>query len=180
MNIETTAIPQLLVIRPRLFRDDRGLFLETWQQQQFLDAGIEATFVQDNSSRSGRGVLRGLHYQILQPQGKLIHVTHGKALDVIVDLRRSSPTFGQHAAFEIDDVEHTMLYVPPGCAHGFLALTDVVDLSYRCTDYYAPQHERTLLWNDPELGIEWPGDVELILSEKDRAGLSLAQAECFP
>ncbi|MFV0446726.1 MAG: dTDP-4-dehydrorhamnose 3,5-epimerase [Planctomycetaceae bacterium] len=180
MQVDTTDIPGVLLIKPRVFRDPRGLFLETWQQQRFADAGIAGTFVQDNFSVSTRGTLRGLHYQIEQPQGKMVHVTRGRVFDVVVDLRRSSSAFGRHLAFELDSEEHHQIWIPPGCAHGFLVLSDEADFSYRCTDYYLPSAERTLLWNDPTLGISWPIEDEPLLSDKDRRGRRLADAETYP
>jgi dTDP-4-dehydrorhamnose 3,5-epimerase len=180
MQVEETAIPGLRLITPRVFRDERGLFLETWQQRRFAELGGCGEFVQDNFSRSVRGTLRGLHYQIQQPQGKLVHVTRGRIFDVAVDLRRSSPAFGRHVAVELDGDDHRMIYVPPGCAHGFLVLSADADVAYRCTDFYAPQHERTLLWNDPAIGIDWPLDGLPLLSEKDRRGKPLAEADCYP
>ncbi|MEZ6058041.1 MAG: dTDP-4-dehydrorhamnose 3,5-epimerase [Planctomycetaceae bacterium] len=180
MNISTTLIPDLFVIQPRVFRDNRGEFLETWQQSRFSDAGIDLPFLQDNYSRSRRGTLRGLHYQVQQPQGKLVHVTRGEILDVVVDLRKSSSAFGQHVAITLDDVSHQMLYVPPGCAHGFLTLSEWADVTYKCTSLYAPEHERTLLWSDPTLGIDWPLEEVPLLSEKDRAGRPLTELELFP
>jgi dTDP-4-dehydrorhamnose 3,5-epimerase len=180
VTVETTAIPGMLLLSPRVFRDARGEFLETWQQRRFAEAGLAVPFVQDNYSRSHRGVLRGLHYQIRQPQGKLVHVARGCIFDVAVDLRRSSPAFGRHVAFELSDEDRRTIYVPPGCAHGFLVLSESADVAYRCTDFYAPPHERTLLWNDPALGIHWPTGIAPLLSDKDLQGLPLAQAECFP
>jgi len=180
VQLEQTQIPGLIVIRPRTFEDDRGLFLETWQSTRFGDAGLDAVFVQDNFSHSRQHVLRGLHYQVDRPQGKLVHVTRGAIFDVAVDLRRSSPAFGKHVGIQLDAVEHTMLYVPPGCAHGFLALSETVDLCYKCTEHYAPALERTLLWNDTALGIDWPLlDGEPLLSEKDARGLPLAESEVY-
>lgn len=180
VDIETTLIPGLILLQPRLFRDARGEFLETWQQPRFAAAGVDAPFVQDNFSRSCRGTLRGLHYQVRQPQGKLVHVTRGEILDVVVDLRRSSPAFGQHVVARLDDVAHTLLYVPPGCAHGFLATSDIADVTYKCTTLYAPDCERTLLWNDPTLEIAWPLEGTPLMSEKDLAGSLLADLETFP
>lgn len=180
MQIEATAIPGLWLITPRVFRDARGEFLETWQQRRFGELGWCGEFVQDNFSRSIRGTLRGLHYQIQQPQGKLVHVTRGRIFDVAVDLRRSSPTFGRHIAVELSDADHRMIYVPPGCAHGFLVLSADADVAYRCTDFYAPEHERTLLWSDPALEIRWPLEGPPLLSEKDRQGKLLAEADCYP
>lgn len=179
MQIEQTLIPGLRIITPRVFRDARGLFLETWQARRFAEAGLNVPFVQDNFSTSVRGTLRGLHYQIQQPQGKLVHVSRGRVFDVVVDLRRSSPAFGRHVALELSSDDHRLLFVPTGCAHGFLVLSDEADFSYRCTDFYEPTAERTLLWNDPSLGIAWPLAGEPLVSEKDRHGIPFAQAECF-
>lgn len=182
MKLIGTALPEVRLIEPRLFEDERGFFLETWNAHAFAEAGIAADFVQDNHSRSARGVLRGLHYQIAQPQGKLVRVVAGRAFDVAVDLRRSSPTFGQYTGVELDAADKRMLWVPPGFAHGFLALEDDTDLLYKCTDYYAPEHERTLLWSDPTLGIDWPLDQvgAPLLSAKDVAGVPLAGADVYP
>lgn len=179
MQVETTTISGLLVIQPKVFRDPRGFFTETFQRQRYHDAGINVEFVQDNFSRSSKGTLRGLHYQIQHPQGKLVQVLRGKILDVIVDLRKSSPTFGRWFGVELSDETCRQVYVPPGCAHGFCVLSESADFTYKCTDYYFPEYERTLLWNDPALGIEWPLTDEPILSAKDRAGVPLAQAEIY-
>ncbi len=180
MNVYETIIEGVRVIEPQVFADERGHFLETWQLQRFREAGLDAVFVQDNFSRSVQGTLRGLHYQIQKPQGKLVHATRGHVFDVVVDLRRSSATFGKHVAVELSDVEHRMIYVPPGCAHGFLVLSEQADVAYRCTDYYYPPGERTLLWNDPELEIDWPCEGTPLLSEKDQQGIPLASAEHYP
>ena len=182
MEFVRTAIPDVVLIRPRVYRDGRGLFLESWQERTFSAAGIDARFVQDNHSRSARGVLRGLHYQVKHPQGKLVRVVRGAVFDVAVDIRRSSPTFGRWIATELSEDNLSMLWVPPGFAHGFLALTDAVDFLYRCTDFYDPESERTILWNDAELGIDWPTERvgEPALSAKDAAGMPLRLAECFP
>lgn len=179
MHVETTAISGLLVIQPKVFRDPRGFFTETFQRQRYRDAGITAEFVQDNFSRSAKGTLRGLHYQIRNPQGKLVQVLRGKIFDVIVDLRRPSPTFGRWLGFELSDETCQQVYVPPGCAHGFCVLSESADFTYKCTDLYCPEHERTLLWNDPVISIEWPQTDEPILSVKDRAGVPLNQAEVY-
>jgi dTDP-4-dehydrorhamnose 3,5-epimerase len=183
MKLIDTALPEVRLIEPRVFEDARGYFVETWNARGFAEAGIAADFVQDNHSRSARGVLRGLHYQIAQPQGKLVRVAAGRAFDVAVDLRRSSPRFGQWTGVELNADEETMklLWVPPGFAHGFLALEDGTDLVYKCTDYYAPEHERTLLWSDPAIGIEWPLDLvgAPLLSAKDAAGAPLARADVY-
>lgn len=182
MKLIATALPEVRLIEPRLFKDERGFFVETWNARAFAEAGIAADFVQDNHSRSARGVLRGLHYQIAQPQGKLVRVVAGRAFDVAVDLRRSSPTFGQWTGVELNADDKKMLWVPPGFAHGFLALEDGTDLLYKCTDYYAPAHERTLLWSDPALGISWPldGIGAPLLSGKDFDGVPLGQADVYP
>jgi len=181
VKIVATALPEVLVIEPRVFGDDRGFFLESWNARSFAEAGIDARFVQDNHSRSAAGVLRGLHYQLVQPQGKLVRVVAGRAFDVAVDMRRSSPDFGRSAGVELSADNKRMLWVPPGFAHGFLALEDGTDFLYKCTDFYAPEHERSLLWSDPALGINWPleGIGAPILTAKDLAGLPLAQAETY-
>jgi len=182
MEITATQIPDVLAIRPRIFSDHRGFFLETWQERRFEAAGIRARFVQDNQSRSKQWTLRGLHYQIEQPQGKLVGVTQGAVFDVAVDLRRSSATFGQWVGMELNDVNHQMLWIPPGFAHGFLALSATVDFVYKCTDFYAPPFERTLRWNDPKLGIAWPipNGVTPLIAEKDGAAGGIGDAELFP
>jgi dTDP-4-dehydrorhamnose 3,5-epimerase len=182
MEFESTSIPDVILIRPRVYGDARGYFLETWQQRAFETAGIRAQFVQDNHSRSLRGVLRGLHYQIRQPQGKLVRVVTGSVFDVAVDIRRRSPTFGHWVGLVLSEENHHMLWVPPGFAHGFVVLSGAADFLYRCTDFYAPQQERTILWNDPDLAIEWPipPGSEPVLAAKDAAGTYLKDAECFP
>lgn len=180
MQVETTAIRGLLVIQPKVFRDPRGFFVETFQQQRYRDAGMTADFVQDNYSRSSKGILRGLHYQIEHPQGKLVQVLRGQVFDVVVDLRKPSPTFGRWLGFDLSEENCRQVFVPPGCAHGFCVLSEIADFSYKCTDFYFPEHERTLLWNDPTIGIEWPLTGEPILSNKDRAGIPLDRAETFP
>lgn len=179
MDVQTTAIPGLLLIQPKVFRDPRGFFTETFQRQRYRDAGIASEFVQDNFSRSSKGTLRGLHYQIEHSQGKLVQVLRGKIFDVVVDLRKSSPAFGRWLGFELGEENCQQVFVPTGCAHGFCVLTDSVDFTYKCTDYYFPEHERTLLWNDPAIGIEWPLTDEPILSAKDRVGVPLERAEVF-
>src|SRR5262245_35356626 len=176
MRFVPTEIPDVLVIEPKVFGDARGFFCETYHRQKYAAAGLDITFVQDNHSRSGGGVLRGLHYQIRQPQGKLLSVMAGEIFDVAVDLRRSSPTFGRWVGVHLAADTHRMLYVPPGFAHGFLVLSETADVCYKCTDLYAPEHERTLLWNDPALGVQWPLTGEPQLSDKDRRGVPLAQA----
>lgn len=180
MQFEPSDIPDVVMITPRVFADERGTFMETWHQQRFADAGLDARFVQDNHSRSRRGVLRGLHYQIQQPQGKLLRVVSGTVFDVAVDLRRGSPTFGRWVGFTLTADHPRLLYIPPGFAHGFYALSETAGVSYKCTDYYAPEHDRTLLWNDPDVGIAWPLHGPPLLSEKDARGVPLAEAECYP
>ena len=179
MNVETTAIPGLLLIQPKVFRDPRGFFLETFQRQRYHDAGLTADFVQDNYSRSSKGILRGLHYQVQHPQGKLVQVLSGKVFDVVVDLRKTSSAFGRWLGFELSDENCHQVFVPPGCAHGFCVLSETADFSYKCTDYYFPEHERSLHWNDPQIGIEWPLTEEPILSHKDRNGIPFERAEVY-
>jgi dTDP-4-dehydrorhamnose 3,5-epimerase len=173
-----TRIPDVVLVKPRVFGDARGYFLETWQAEKFASAGITKPFVQDNHSHSSQWILRGLHYQIEQAQGKLVRVARGAVFDVAVDLRRASPTFGQWVGAELSDENHHMLWIPPGFAHGFLTLTERVDFLYKCTDFYAPHHERVLLWNDPELGITWPLPPGVIpqLAARDVQGLTLKSA----
>lgn len=181
MKVFDSPLPGVKIIEPRVFGDERGFFLESWNARTFTDAGLDLTFVQDNQSRSARGVLRGLHYQLTKPQGKLVRVVGGRAFDVAVDLRRKSPTFGQSFGLELSAANHRMLWVPPGFAHGFLALEDDTDFVYKCTDFYAPEDERSLLWSDPALAISWPLDgLGPALSGKDAAAPSLAQAEVYP
>lgn len=180
MRVTDTSIRDVKLLRPDVYRDERGFFLETWNARQFAAAGIDAHFVQHNHSKSSKGVLRGLHYQIIHPQGKLLQVIAGALFDVAVDLRRSSPTFGRWVELELSAGDCQLIWVPPGFAHGFLALEDGTEVAYKCTDFYAPEHERTLLWNDPTLGIAWPLNGTPIMSEKDRAGRPLSSAEAFP
>lgn len=180
MNVIPTRIDGVLILEPKVFRDTRGFFVESYNARTLRDAiGVTDNFVQDNHSRSVKGVLRGMHYQIRQAQGKLIRVVRGAILDVSVDLRRSSPTFGQWVGVELTEDNQRQLWIPPGFAHGFMVLSDVVDVLYKATDFYAPEHERCLLWNDPTVGIQWPQHVDLILSDKDRKGLSFADVEKF-
>jgi dTDP-4-dehydrorhamnose 3,5-epimerase len=180
MKVIRTSIPDVLIFEPQVFGDARGFLLESWNARRFCDAvGFDISFVQDNHSRSGRGVLRGLHYQIKQPQGKLVRVATGRVFDVAVDLRKSSPTFGHWAGAELSGDNHRQLWIPAGFAHGFLVLSDSADFLYKTTDYYAPQHERSVLWNDPAIGIDWGTDVEPTLSAKDKAGVLLRDAEVF-
>lgn len=181
MKVIATAVKDALILEPRVFGDARGFFMESWNRRSFAQLGIEADFVQDNHSRSSRGVLRGLHYQVQQPQGKLVRVVAGAVFDVAVDLRRSSPTFRQWVGVELSADNQRMFWVPPGFAHGFLVLSETADFLYKATDYYAPEHERSLLWNDPELGIDWPLDgLTPQLAAKDAAAARLDQAECYP
>jgi dTDP-4-dehydrorhamnose 3,5-epimerase len=181
MKVEPATIPDVLIFEPRVFGDNRGWFLESWNAREFGSAvRLDLQFVQDNHSRSRRGVLRGLHYQIEQPQGKLVRVVSGRVYDVAVDLRKSSATFGRWVGTELSEDNPRQLWIPAGFAHGFLALSDRADFLYKATDYYVPEHERCVLWNDPALGIEWPADVEPILSAKDQAGVLLRDAEVFP
>jgi dTDP-4-dehydrorhamnose 3,5-epimerase len=172
MKVEALAIPGALKITPRLFPDDRGVFFESWQRDRYAAAGIATVWVQDNVSRSRRGVLRGLHFQHPRDQAKLVSVLAGEVLDVIVDLRRGSTTFGQHVAMVLSATGGAQLFVPSGCAHGFLVLSDEAVLAYKCSDFYAPEAERTLLWNDPDLGIDW-SIARPVLERKDAAGMRL-------
>jgi dTDP-4-dehydrorhamnose 3,5-epimerase len=182
MQFEPTRLPEVVLVTPRVFSDARGFFFETWHEQKFAAAGIPARFVQDNHSHSVRYTLRGLHYQIQQPQGKLVRVTHGEVYDVAVDLRRSSPRYGQWVGATLSAANHQMLWVPPGFAHGYLALSDEVDFLYQCTDFYAPPHERSIRWDDPRLAIAWPLPPGTMpqLSAKDAAAPAFADAETYP
>jgi dTDP-4-dehydrorhamnose 3,5-epimerase len=180
MKVRRTDIPDVLLIEPDVFGDQRGFFLESWNQREFDRAGIRAHFVQDNLSRSAKGVLRGLHYQIRQPQGKLVRVMSGEIYDVAVDVRRSSATFGKWVGEQLSAANHTMIWVPPGFAHGFVVLSDSAEVFYKTTDYYAPEHERTILWSDPDLAIRWPICGQPALSGKDRQGVPMKAAEFFP
>ena len=179
MRVTPTSLPDVLLVEPRVFEDARGFFYESFNRRAFAKAGIDADFVQDNHSRSRRGVLRGLHYQIEHAQGKLVRVSAGEVFDVAVDLRRSSPHFGRHAAVSLSAANRRMLFIPPGFAHGFLVVSDVAEFLYKTTDYWYPAHERTLRWNDPALGIAWPSDVEPTLAAKDAGGAVLADAETY-
>jgi dTDP-4-dehydrorhamnose 3,5-epimerase len=181
MEFRPTALPEVVLIRPTVFADGRGFFLESWQEHKYAAAGLSAKFVQDNHSRSSRHTLRGLHYQIRQPQGKLVRVVSGEVFDVAVDIRRSSPTFGRSVSVILSADNHDMLWVPPGFAHGFLVLSEYADFLYRCTDFWAPEHERAIQWNDPELGIQWPlpTGVTPLLSSKDLGASRFRDAECF-
>ncbi len=181
MNVIATALPQVLILEPNVFGDARGFFQESFNQKIFHEAtGVTAQFVQDNHSRSTRGVLRGLHYQRVQPQGKLVRVVRGEVFDVAVDVRRSSPNFGQWVGVALSEDNHRQLWVPPGFAHGFVVTSERADFLYKTTDYYAPEHERCVAWNDPAIGIAWPEVGPLQLSDKDRKGVLLAQADVFP
>ena len=182
MKVTPTAIPEVLVSEPKVFGDARGFFYESYNQKAFDDAvGARVDFVQDNHSRSTKGVLRGLHYQIQQAQGKLVRAVRGRVFDVAVDIRRSSPTFGRWVGVELSEENHRQLWVPAGFAHAFLVLSDSAEFLYKTTDYYAPAHERCIAWNDPTLAIEWPDTgVAPVLSAKDAVGLKLGEAELYP
>ena len=181
MKFIPTHLPDVILIQPRIFEDERGFFLESYQKERFFNAGIQADFVQDNHSASTKGVLRGLHYQIRQPQGKLVRVIVGEVFDVAVDLRRSSRTFGKSVGVILTAEKKNQMWVPPGFAHGFYVMSEQAEILYKATDYYAPQWERCLLWNDPALGIDWTIiNSELpILSEKDAKGALLSDAETY-
>ena len=179
MQVVATQHPEVLLLRPKGFGDARGFFLESYNRRAFAGIGITTEFVQDNHSRSAKGVLRGLHYQIRQPQGKLVRVVAGEVFDVAVDLRRSSPHFGRVATMRLTAENHEMAWIPPGFAHGFLVLSEHAEFLYKTTDYYAPESERSLLWNDPALGLDWPLEGEPLLSAKDRAALPLAECEVY-
>ena len=180
MKITPTAIPEVLIIEPKVFGDARGFFFESFNQKAFASAvGQDVQFVQDNHSRSAKGVLRGLHYQIQQPQGKLVRVVRGAVFDVAVDIRKGSATFGKWEGMELSEDNHKQLWVPPGFAHGFVVLSELADFLYKTTDYYAPEHERCIAWNAPDIGIEWPLTTQPCLSTKDQQGLALRDAEIF-
>jgi dTDP-4-dehydrorhamnose 3,5-epimerase len=182
MKVIPTSIPEVCLIEPVVWTDARGLFLETWHSARYAEVGIGLPFVQDNHSRSVRGTLRGLHYQIEQAQGKLVRVVTGRVFDVAVDLRRGSPNFARWVGVELSDRDHHQLWIPPGFAHGFYVLSETADLVYKCTAFYAAEHERTLRWDDSEVGIEWPlvGSAPPLLSVKDAAGLPLRTAPAYP
>ena len=180
MRILETSLSDVKTIEPTVFGDERGFFMETWSQRAFAEHGIEQNFVQDNHSRSARGVLRGMHYQIKHPQGKLVRVTQGEVFDVAVDMRKSSPQFGQWVGVELSDKNKRQLWVPPGFAHGFLVLSETADFQYKCTDIYAPEYERSLIWNDPDVGIDWPlNDLTPQLADKDKAGLLFNECDTY-
>jgi dTDP-4-dehydrorhamnose 3,5-epimerase len=180
MEFQRLAIPDVVLVKPKLFGDARGWFFESWEARKFAAAGLDLNFVQDNYSRSVQGTLRGLHYQIEQPQGKLVRVTAGEVFDVAVDIRKSSPTFGKSVSTILSGENKHQLWVPPGFAHGFYVLSESAEFFYKCTDFYAPEHERTLRWDDPGLGIRWPLQGAPLLSPKDQQGKPLTVAECFP
>lgn len=179
MTVTPAALPDVKILQPRLFADSRGFFFESFNERVLREAGIDGPFVQDNHSRSARHVLRGLHYQINQPQGKLVRVVRGAVLDVAVDLRRSSPTFGRHVAVELTEENQTIVWIPPGFAHGFVVQSESADFLYKTTDYYAPAHERCVVWDDPALGIDWRLTAPPVLSPKDAAAPRLRDAETF-
>jgi dTDP-4-dehydrorhamnose 3,5-epimerase len=184
VKVSPCVIPDVLLLEPKVFGDGRGFFLESYNALAFREqTGRDVAFVQDNQSRSQRGVLRGLHYQVRQTQGKLVQVVRGRVFDVAVDIRRSSPTFGRWVGVELSEDNHLQLWIPPGFAHGFLVLSESADVLYKTTDFYAPQHERCIAWNDPQLGVAWPlaqaGVAQPLLSAKDLAGAALGQAELF-
>lgn len=181
MNVIQAGIPGILILEPKVFGDERGFFFESYNEREFVEkTGVNVRFVQDNHSRSAKNVLRGLHYQIQQPQGKLVRVIRGEVYDVAVDIRRSSPTFGKWTANVLSDQNRRMLWIPPGFAHGFLVTSDYAEFIYKTTDYWTPAHERCISWNDPQLNIPWPLSGEPALSSKDRQGLTLRMAEVFP
>lgn len=180
ITVTATALPEVKLLEPAVFGDERGFFYESFNAREFAEkTGVDAAFVQDNHSRSMRGVLRGLHYQIQHPQGKLVRVVHGEVFDVAVDLRRSSPTFGRWVGVTLSAENHRQMWVPPGFAHGFAVVSAYADFLYKTTDYWFPDHERTLLWNDPKLGIAWPVGREPILTAKDANGKLLSEADTY-
>jgi len=180
MEFTATRIPDVIVIDPVVFKDERGFLMETWQASRFAAAGIDATFVQQNHSHSSYGALRGLHYQVKQAQGKLVRVVRGEVFDVAVDLRRASPTFGQWVGETLSEDNRRLIWIPPGFAHGFMVMSERADFEYCMTEYYAPEYERTILWNDPDIAIDWPqADAEPLLSDKDLAGILLKDAELY-
>ena len=181
MKVLPTDIPDVLVFEPERHGDHRGYFVETWREDVFRSAGVGSSFVQDNQSSSHQGVLRGLHYQIRQPQGKLVRVISGTVFDVAVDLRRSSPTFGRWVGVELSAANNRLIWVPPGFGHGFYVLSEQAEFVYKCTDYYAREHERVIRFDDPDIGIHWPlvAGVQTVLSDKDLGGVAFAQADLF-
>lgn len=180
MQATPTAIPDVVILEPKVFGDERGFFFESYNERKFTEAtGYTPNFVQDNHSRSAKGVLRGLHYQIQQPQGKLVRVTSGEVFDVAVDIRRNSPTFGQWVGVHLSGDNKKQLWIPPGFAHGFVVLSDFAEFLYKTTNFYAPEYERSIIWNDPQINIKWPSGINPILSGKDQQGKLLAEAELF-
>ncbi len=181
MKFSATHIPDIIVIEPVVYEDSRGFYMDTWQEEKYADAGIDANFVQDSHSRSSFGALRGLHYQVSRAQGKLVRVIQGEVFDVAADIRKSSPTYGQWVGEVLSADNRRLLWIPPGFAHGFLVLSESADFEYRLTDFYAPQHQRTISWDDPDLAIKWPlaDGQKPLLSEKDRAGVFLNNAEVY-
>jgi len=180
MDVLETTLPGVLILEPKVYGDARGFFMESYNRRRFAELGLPTEFVQDNHSRSARHVLRGLHYQIRQPQGKLVRVVRGAVFDVAVDLRRASPRFGRWVGVELSEDNRRMLWIPPGFAHGFLVLSETADFLYKTTDYYAPAYERCIRWDDPDIGIAWPLAGEPVLSTKDREGRLLREAEVYP
>ncbi|WP_446745088.1 dTDP-4-dehydrorhamnose 3,5-epimerase [Silvibacterium acidisoli] len=180
MKITETAIPGVLLFTPKRFSDSRGFFLETYNERLMQEAGLPTDWKQDNFSVSSKGVIRGIHYQVIQPQGKLVRVAFGAVIDAAIDLRKSSPTFGKHVAVELSEDNGSMLWIPPGFGHGFSVLTEKAGFAYKVTDYYSPAGERTILWNDPAIGVDWQvADADAVVSDKDRQGKLLADAEIF-
>jgi len=179
VKVHSTQIDGVLIVEPKVFGDDRGFFMESFNERAMRKIGIDAHFVQDNHSRSQHNVLRGLHYQIKQPQGKLVRVVSGTVFDVAVDIRRTSPTFGKWVGVELSAENKRLFWLPPGMAHGFVVLSDSADFLYKATDYYAPEFEHTILWNDPELGIQWPMTGEPVLSTKDAVGTTFRAAKVY-
>ena len=181
MKVTPTALPEVLLLEPAVFGDERGFFMESYNARRFREAtGIEAAFVQDNHSRSARDVLRGIHYQVVRPQGKLVRVAAGRVFDVAVDLRRSSPRFGRWVGVELSDRDHRQMWVPPGFGHAFLVLSDSADILYKTTEYWYREHDRSLRWNDPMLAIDWPLDGEPLLAARDATAPLIADAEVYP
>ncbi len=179
MQVEETELPGVILIEPRVFVDDRGFFKETYEKKRYSEAGVTVDFVQDNLSRSVRNTLRGMHFQLGHPQGKLVQALRGEIYDVAVDVRRDSPQFGRWTGVVLSEANHRQLYIPPGFAHGFCVLSETADLFYKCTDFYHREEERTLLWNDAAVGIDWPIQGEPVLSEKDQQATPLAELECY-
>ena len=182
MQFKNTSIDYVILINPQVFGDERGFFMETWHQDKFKEAGINVNFVQDNHSKSSRGILRGLHYQLKNTQGKLVRVIQGEIFDVAVDVRRSSPTFGQWVGEYLSAENKKMLWIPEGFAHGLYVTSESAEVIYKCSDFYTPEHERSIVWNDPDIAIDWPlvNDQPPLLSNKDKNGASLKDAEVFP